>query len=100
MIFVLPIKLSKFLLFQKDKQVFLENFQRMNLSDQNLGGGDQPTTDGDEEIPPWILQLSFLVREETDSFMFLSSFCFFNLFLGDRDDRFLYVSFKQEIVLS
>ena len=27
MIFVLPIKLSKFWLFQKDKQVFLENFR-------------------------------------------------------------------------
>ena len=72
-------------------------FQRMNLSDQNLGGGEQPTTDGDEEIPPWILQLSFLVGDLTDFFMFLSIFsifCFFNLFLGEGGDQFLYVSFK------
>ena len=46
----------------------LEKFQKMNLSaDQNLGGGGggggggEPT-DGEEEIPPWILHLSFLVR--------------------------------------
>ena len=47
----------------------LEKFQKMNLSaDQNLGsggggggGGGEPT-DGEDEIPPWILHLSFLVR--------------------------------------
>ena len=35
------------------------------MSDENMGSGIEPT-DGDEEIPPWILQLSFLVKEETD----------------------------------
>ena len=50
----------------------LEKFQRMNFS-----GGGEPT-DGEEEIPPWILHLSFLVRE-TDpnlSLSFLTRNCF------------------------